>query len=571
MAQLVEADATESRGEVRSGYRVILKPADHRIQAMYRGQTIADSSHVLVMRETRLPPIFYFPRTDVHMELLAKTDHRTHCPFKGDASYWTLEVGEETAENAAWSYEDPYDEASDVKEYVAFMWDAVDTWLVDDRQIVDQPRDDTPAKANPFVDWLVQRAWQSKSLQDAVQQLADVLVENGFPLFRLRLLIRTLNPQLFGLAYTWQPDADEITEFQISHEGLQSPQYLNSPFALIIDGQGGVRRRLEGSAPRLDFPILEELLNEGATDYVAMPLRFSDGLINIITLVSDAPGGFSTDNLGRLYEVLPSLGRQLETHAQRVSSLTLLRTYLGKSAGERVMSGLVRRGDGEELHAVIWFSDLRNSTNLADSLSRGDYLATLNQYFDSVAGAVIEHGGEVLKFIGDAVLAIFAIDEPDDPHPEACARALLAVRDAQERIKYVNHDRETRDEPPLAFGTGLHRGNITYGNIGTTKRLDFTVIGPAVNEAARIEDLCKSLSQPVLTSSAFAKSVPGGLRSLGQHSLRGVRAREEIFALPAQAARVDLMHGKHDSSPGRPAGPDLQTDRTAGPNGKDLP
>ena len=444
-------------------------------------------------------------------------------------------MGGASVENAAWSYEEPFDEAWAVKEYIAFDWEAIDTWLEDEQEILDQPRDDSPTKLNPFVDWLVQKAWRAASLRDAVQQLADALIENGFPLWRLRLLIRTLNPQLFGMGYTWQAGVDEIEEHKISHEVLQSPKYLDSPFAMIIDGQGGVRRRLDGPNPLLDFPILEDLLAEGATDYVAMPLQFSDGLINIITLVSDAPGGFSTDDLGRLYEVLPSLGRQLEAHAQRVSSLTLLRTYLGKNAGERVMGGLVRRGDGEDLSAVIWFSDLRNSTALADSLSREAYLSTLNQYFDSVAGAVIEHGGEVLKFIGDAVLAIFPIDEPDNPAAEACARALSAVREAQERIRSVNHERETQGKPPLAFGTGLHRGNITYGNIGTMKRLDFTVIGPAVNEAARIEGLCKSLEEPVLISSVFAQSVPGELRSLGRHSLRGVRGEEEIFALPTGA------------------------------------
>ena len=203
------------------------------------------------------------------------------------------------------------------------------------------------------------------------------------------------------------------------------------------------------------------------------------------------------------------------------------------------MGGLVKRGDGEEIHAVIWFSDLRNSTALADTLSRDDYLSTLNQYFDCVAGAVIENCGEVLKFIGDAVLAIFPIDEPDSPRPEACMEALAAVRDAQQRIGDVNRDREARSEPPLGFGTGLHRGNITYGNIGTTKRLDFTVIGPAVNEAARIESLCKSLGEPVLTSSAFAQCVAGELRSLGQHLLRGVSAKEEIFTLPATDTDVN--------------------------------
>ncbi len=535
MDQLSETTNPEGNSAEHSGYRVVLKRVGKRVRAISRGQTIADSSDAMVMHETRLPLVFYFPRKDVAMDLLARTPHRTHCPFKGDASYWSLNIDATTIENAAWSYEAPYDEALGVKDYVAFNWKDIDTWLVDDQQVFEQPREYSAAETNPFVDWLVQMAWRPATLRDSVKQLAEVLIENRFPLWRLRVLIRTLNPQLFGLAYTWQSGTDDISEFQISHEALNSPQYLNSPFALIIAGQGGVRRRLEGANPQLDFPILEDLVKEGATDYVAMPLQFLDGLTNIITLVSNAPGGFSTDDLGQLYEILPSLARQFETHAQRISSLTLLRTYLGDNAGERVMSGLVKRGDGEELHAVIWFSDLRNSTTLADTLSRSDYLATLNDYFDSVAGAVIEHGGEVLKFIGDAVLAIFPIDGLNCNDAAACTKALSAVRDAQDRMIAVNLEREARKQKPLAFGTGLHLGNITYGNVGTAGRLDFTVIGPAVNEAARIEDLCKSLNEPVLASSAFARRVPGELRSLGVHTLRGVSVQDEIFALRPDA------------------------------------
>ena len=352
----------------------------------------------------------------------------------------------------------------------------------------------------------------------------------------MRLLVRTLNPQLFARGYTWQRGESEIAEYEASHEGIQDAKFRDSPFAPIINGEGGIRRRLEGDDPRLDFPILNDLLDQGATDYVAMPLRFSDGQINIITLVSDRPGGFSTDDLGQLYEILPNLSRQLEAHAQRVSSRTLLRTYLGTNAGDRVMNGLVRRGDGENVHAVIWFSDLRGSTALAESLSQDDYLATLNHYFDSVAGAVIEHGGEVLKFIGDAVLAIFPIDDPDDPQPEAVNRALIAAQDAHQRIEIINIERVAASAPKLEFGTGLHRGDLTYGNIGTTKRLDFTVIGRAVNQASRIEALSKPLGEPVLTSSAFAQSLPGKLASLGHHELRGVREPQEIFALPRDLA-----------------------------------
>ena len=229
---------------------------------------------------------------------------------------------------------------------------------------------------------------------------------------------------------------------------------------------------------------------------------------------------------------MPNLSRLLEAYAQRVSALSRLQTYIGTDAGRRVMDGLVRRGDGENLHAVIWYSDLRDSTALAAAMPRDLYLGALNQYFDSVAGAVIEHGGEVLKFIGDAVLAIFPIDYPQEPQPAACMTALAAVGDAFKRMSEINKQRRADGESELSFGVALHRGNITYGNVGTVRRLDFTVIGPAVNEASRIEGLCKSLRTPVLISKRFADSVATNLRSLGHHELAGVEEPQEIFALP---------------------------------------
>jgi class 3 adenylate cyclase/uncharacterized protein (DUF427 family) len=519
--------------DAREGYRVTISPDQARIRAVFNGETIADSSRVKVMRETRLRWVYYFHPDDVRAEFLTRTDHLTNCPFKGNASYWTIKVGDKTAVNAAWSYEDAFDEASSVKGYIAFDWKAIDTWLYDEEVLDKQPRDDQPAEDNPFVDWLVRDAWKSATIPDLLADAAKAMNSAGLPLWRLRLFIRTLNPQLYGLFYRWQRDVEGVEEARATHAGVQSLQYRNSPFAPIINGEGGVRRRLEGANPELDFPILKDLVTEGATDYVAVPVRFSDGQINVLTLVSDQPGGFSTSQLGYLYEILPNLGRLVEAHAQRLSSLTLLKTYLGSDAGERVMNGLVKRGDGEDLHAVIWFSDLRGSTKMADTMPRADYLAALDQYFDSVAGAVLENGGEVLKFIGDAVLAIFPIDNPDDPHPDACTNALSAVRQAYKHIEVVNGERTAQGEPRLEFGTGLHRGNITYGNIGTEMRLDFTVIGPAVNEAARIEDLCKALSVPVLASSAFAACAGGGLKSLGVHELRGVQTKQEIFTLAA--------------------------------------
>jgi class 3 adenylate cyclase/uncharacterized protein (DUF427 family) len=528
----VDTLAESPPARAHDGYRLSLEPEPRRIRAEFQGETIADSRNVLVMHETRLAPVFYFPRGDVRMDRLVESDRTTHCPFKGNASYWTIRVGEKTAAEAAWSYETPYDESSSVEKYIAFDWQAIDTWYADDAAIAEQPRDEAVAKDNPLVTWLVRDAWMSDSSRDLVKRFSDAMIAAGLPLWRVRLLVRTLNPLLFALVYSWQRDGDEVTNFEVSHETLQGGQYRNSPFAMVINGEGGVRRRLEGPGARLDFPVLEDLVKEGATDYVAMPLRFSDGQLNIVTLVSDRPGGFSTEALGQVYEILPMLSRLFESHALRLSSSTLLRTYLGSNAGQRVMDGLVKRGDGEDIHAAIWITDLRDSTELAASLSRDDYLSLLNSYFDSVAGAVIDHGGEVLKFIGDSVLAIFAIDDPDRKEPEACARALAAANAASRQFAAVNEQRAADGAPALNFGIGLHRGDLTYGNVGTAKRLDFTVIGSAVNEASRIESLTKTLHRQILISAAFRDSVPDTLVSLGHHSLRGVTGAREIFGLP---------------------------------------
>ncbi|MEM7225237.1 MAG: DUF427 domain-containing protein [Pseudomonadota bacterium] len=529
--QATDALATTPGQESYHGYRVVIEPVAERVRAQVAGEVVADSAAALVMRETRLPSVYYFPREAVRQDLLEPSGHRTNCPFKGNATYWHLVVGGVRHENAVWSYEDPFDESLLVKGYMAISWDVVDRWLLDERTLEEQPRGSPASDANPLVRWLVQDAWQAKSTKDLVASLAHVLLDDGFPLWRLRLMIRTLNPQLFALTYTWQSGEDKITEYEASHTGIQSAKYQNSPFAAIISGEGGIRRRLEGPNAKLDYPVLEDLVAEGATDYVAMPMRFSDGQINILVLVSDAPGGFTTEQLGQLYEVLPNLARQLEAHAQRVSSLTLLKTYLGRNAGQRVMDGLIKRGDGEGLHAAIWLSDLRGSTVMAETMSREAYLAALNEYFDAVAGAVIDQGGEVLKFIGDAVLAIFPIDDPRHPNPDACGQALAAVRDAEARLMAVNDGRRAAGQLPLEFGVGLHRGDLMYGNIGTAKRLDFTVIGPAVNEASRIEGLCKPLGRSVLISAAFAESYPGQLTSLGKHVLRGVAEPKELFTL----------------------------------------
>jgi adenylate cyclase len=263
-------------------------------------------------------------------------------------------------------------------------------------------------------------------------------------------------------------------------------------------------------------------------------MTFSDGQINTVTLASARPGGFSTEDLGHIYEILESLGRLYEVHALRYRATTLLDTYLGSQAGGRVLEGLIKRGDGEDIHAVIWFCDLRDSTPLAQSMSRTEFLGVLNSFFDCMAGAVMEHGGQVLRFIGDAALAIFPMDTGDIA--DAGARkahdcALAAALDARERMRKLNEERDDQGLMPLRYGIGLHPGEVTYGNIGTASRLEFTVIGDAANRAARVESMCKTLDRNILASEDFARMFPDRFDEIGRHALRGVEEEMVLFAL----------------------------------------
>ena len=353
----------------------------------------------------------------------------------------------------------------------------------------------------------------------------------------MTVIVPALHPQIFATVFVWRDDSREVKVFPEAHDVLLQPKFADSPFAPIIKGAGGVRRRLEGDDVKLDYPVVRELHEEGATDYAAMPFRFSDGQINVLSMTSFTEGGFTTAHLGQIYEVLPVLGRLFEVHAQRRTAVGLLETYLGRHTGQRVLDGQVKHGDGEHIHAVIWFCDFRDSTALSESMSQETYLLHLNRFFHCMAGAVMENGGEVLRFIGDAVLAIFPIAESASKTwesatgtPEACRRAIKAARMADERIATVNEAHP--DLPPQKYGIGLHLGDVTYGNIGIPQRLEFTVIGSAANEAARVESMTKELRKTVLVSSAFADNYPGKLESMGRHSLKGLKDDYELFTVP---------------------------------------
>jgi adenylate cyclase len=384
-----------------------------------------------------------------------------------------------------------------------------------------------PHARSAIIDWLIGEARRLPDDASLLRALCERLVEAGMPLARASFHIRTLHPELFGMGFYWQRGADEIRVFRAEHGIQQTPMYRRSPMRLLFEGAGGVRQRLDLPDLDFDFPLLNELRNEGLTDYVALPMTFSDGKVHGTTWSSDRPGGFATEHLTQIYDLLPLFSLLLEIHLNRRIAVNLLDTYVGRDAGERILRGQITRGSGQTVRAAIWFCDLRGFTELSERTDRDTLLACLNQYFDCMAKPVEEHGGEILKFIGDAMLAMFPLDTE-----QACQRALQAALDARAAMHRLNGERTARGEEALGFGIALHAGDVMYGNIGAANRLDFTVIGPAVNLTSRLEKLCRSLGLDLLISDTFAGMCAcADYRSLGTHQLTGISRAVEVFTV----------------------------------------
>ncbi|HMB77264.1 MAG TPA: DUF427 domain-containing protein [Kiloniellaceae bacterium] len=518
-------------------YRISFEPSSKRVKVLFNGVVLAATDRAMVLRETRLDPVYYLPRDAVRMAYLEPSDHRTYCPFKGTATYWHVAVNGRRVENAVWSYEDPMDEAAPIAGYLGFYWNKMDAWYADDEELAIDAGATLGRNDNPFVGWLLREAWEAADAEELVARFANCLLDRGFPVWRFNILLGTLNPLVSGTAFVWTRGQKGVEQRRILHARRTSKAFLDSPLVPIYEGRGGLRRRLEGPDAQVDFPILADLQAQGATDYVAMPLHFSDGHINALTLATDRPGGFTTENLGELYEILPLLSRLFEVHALKSNAKSLLSTYLGARSAGKVLDGKIRRGDGETIPAVIWHSDLRDSTRLAATLPREDYLALLNDYFDAAAGAVLAEGGEVLKFIGDAVLAIFPIEDCEVKTARACEKALTAAQNALARLAEVA---VPPGFAPLRAGVALHKGEVTYGNVGAAERLDFTVIGRAANEVARLGELCKTLDSPILLSGQVAQNLQHPVTALGRHCLRGTDDGQEVFAPTLNGSPLSL-------------------------------
>jgi adenylate cyclase len=378
----------------------------------------------------------------------------------------------------------------------------------------------------PVIDWLDNGAPGAGAPQAVLLQLAHRLLEQGIEVYRIAVFVRTLHPNVIGRGFVWRRESDAV-EISTQPHGIQDTDlYLKSPVRVVFTEHREVRRRIADADCPIDFPVLAELRDEGATDFLALPVRFLNGDVHAASFATQRAGGFSDAEVAAVRRLMPPFSRVAEIYALMRNARNILDAYLGQQAGEKVLNGQIRRGDGEDINAVIWFCDLRDSTPLADSMSRDAFLRLLNEFFECVLGPVLERNGEVLRFIGDAALAIFPVGaEP----AEACRRALEAAQEAAARMQTLNQGRAAA---PLRFGIGLHLGEVLYGNVGTPSRIEFTVIGAAANEAARIEALCKSLGVSLILSERVVRHLRGDFRSLGRHRLRGVGEPIELFSPP---------------------------------------
>ncbi|MFW8593681.1 DUF427 domain-containing protein [Cribrihabitans neustonicus] len=510
-----------------AGYGILIEPLKGRVTLRRGDVLLAESTRAKVMYETRLPPAVYFPLEDVQVPLSGPTGLQTFCPFKGTAGYRDILLPGERLENGVWSYDDALPESAGISGHIAFM-PGTYTDFDPGPNRVEMP--DYGNISGPVIDWVLREAVLLSSPDEFTAALAEKFVEHGVPLSRLSVMVWSLHPLVAGKNFIWSRQTGEVTTYAPSYEIHDHPAYRASPLRHVSNGLGGVRHRIGRGQSDDAFPILSDLRKEGATDYVAMPLRFSDGRINVLTLTSDRPDGFSTSDLGLIFECSGVIARYYEVFMQRENAQSLLETYVGKRTGARVLGGEIRRGDGDEIDAAIMFCDLRGSTRLEEDLGRQDYIALLNQFFETASTLVHENGGEVLKFIGDAVLAVFpAGSDPDKARAQAVASARAIVNRLEE---LAEEEAAEGGGHRCECAIGIAYGRVTYGNVGSRERLDFTVIGQAANVAARLGDYGKSADRPIVVSQDALGSLPEA-EPLGEVRLHNVSRPVVCYAIAA--------------------------------------
>ncbi|MGW1424999.1 adenylate/guanylate cyclase domain-containing protein [Bradyrhizobium manausense] len=383
-------------------------------------------------------------------------------------------------------------------------------------------------QADGVVDWLTNGTRDQRFIDNIFAEMCIRLQQAGVPLKRSTLHVRIQHPQWLGARFMWSDGMREAEIGRVDFDVMGRPEFIGSPANEMFDGAIEVRENLEQD-PALGrkHALYDEMRASGLTDYVAWPLYHTLGKRHLITFATDRPGGFDDTHIAALKKVLPVLALVSEIRIKNRLARTLLETYVGAHAGELILAGATRRGTGTTVRAAIMICDLRDFTKISDNWPRDDVIDLLNDYFDAMSDPIARHGGEILKFIGDGLLAIFPLSQPN-----ACANLLRAVTEARQAMAALNERNNGTGRAPLNYGIGVHVGDVMYGNIGSTTRLDFTVIGPAVNMASRLEALTKQIGKPVLLSRDFAELVTPEfeLERVGQHAVRGFNEPIELFA-----------------------------------------
>ncbi len=384
-----------------------------------------------------------------------------------------------------------------------------------------------PIRRRRILDWLVNETRGERFIDNILMEMCERLLAVGVPVTRSSLHFRTNHPQWIGARILWAEGMKEAKINTFAYGVENTPQFLNSPVNEIHSGANEVRKNLEDATEDYSYPLYHELRDEGYSEYIAWPIDHTFDKRHIVTFSTNRPGGFTGDHIDFLRDLLPALTLVSEIRLKNIMARTLLQTYVGPHASEQILSGVTTRGSGATVGAAIMICDLRDFTAISDLWPRDDVIHLLNDYFDAMSDPIERHGGEILKFMGDGLLAIFPLSKPS-----ACHDLLTAIREGQEAMAKLNEEHQRMGRDPLRYGVGVHVGDVMYGNIGSRRRLDFTVIGPAVNVASRLESLTKEVKRPVLLSRAFVEMATcrEEMDDLGSFPLRGLGEPVDVFA-----------------------------------------
>ncbi len=378
-------------------------------------------------------------------------------------------------------------------------------------------------------DWLLDGVPGVKSPVDIADRLGRDFAAAGIPVERVGVFVTTLHPNVVGRAFIWEK-GKETRMAALTQQVKTSPDYAHSPLARCTET--GQEFRWRKGEPDQGFPYIKDFSTRGCVDYICFPLRFTNGEVHVMSVNSNV--GFTDEHVAAMRHVVRPLARVAEGFAMRRVAENILSTYVGASSGARVMAGRIFKGDVETIHAAIWFSDLRGFTEMSSRKSAKEMIGVLNDVFECQVPAIDKHGGEVLKFIGDGLLAIFPIKERADAK-ERCEAAIQAGREALAAMDALN----AKDGTELRIGLALHVGDVEYGNIGGASRLDFTAIGAAVNTAARLEGIASKAGRAMVLSEEVAQLVAGaqkpgepmgGFEDLGAFELKGISGARRVFA-----------------------------------------